>query len=197
MPNNKRKRVSKIKGKDKAHPYSRKAKQISRAMKKEAELVQAKGVRTTAALGRGQKLVWFRDRINEEDLKEQKVWTKSGLAELVADYLCRNNTEIAELQAKAKSGRALALKESLFVQNDKAERCEAHMAGLDVPDVTNAALVRTLRAWDGDLNSVTTITLTRCKAAPAAAVAQREESDAEDVEDNAAAIAQATGMAVA
>ncbi|KAJ2752398.1 translation machinery-associated protein 16 [Coemansia nantahalensis] len=200
MPNNKRKRVAKIKGKDKAHPYSRKAQQISRAMKKEASLAQAKSARTTAAMGRGQRLVWFRDRLNEDDLKEQKAWTKTELAALVAEYLRRNDAEIEALEAKAAGGRALALRESLLVQNDKAERNEARIGGIDVPDVTNAALVRTLRAWDGDLNSTTTIKLIRCQppaaAAPPDSAAQDGGADSE-AESEDAAIARATGMTVA
>ncbi|KAJ1678131.1 hypothetical protein EV182_004711, partial [Spiromyces aspiralis] len=44
-PNNKRKNLSKIKGKDKAHPYSRKATQMRRAINRQARLETEKSKR--------------------------------------------------------------------------------------------------------------------------------------------------------
>ncbi|KAJ1842657.1 hypothetical protein LPJ70_003720, partial [Coemansia sp. RSA 2708] len=52
-------------------------------MKKEAVLAKAKGDRINAAMARGQSVVWFRDRINEDDLKSKKTWTMAELRELV------------------------------------------------------------------------------------------------------------------
>ncbi|KAJ2586272.1 hypothetical protein EV177_009795, partial [Coemansia sp. RSA 1804] len=84
-PNNKRKRVSKIKGKEKAHPYSRKAKQISRAMHKETQISRAKTDRLNGAMAKGQKVVWFRDNMDSDqaDGSVKKAWTKDELRELL------------------------------------------------------------------------------------------------------------------
>ncbi|KAJ2145138.1 translation machinery-associated protein 16 [Coemansia sp. RSA 1807] len=189
MPNNKRKRMSKIKGKEKAHPYSRKARQISRAMNKEALLSKAKIDRVNSAMSRGQKIVWFRDRINEDDLKTQKTWTLMEMRSLLDEYLQRNDEDMDELKTKREETRGLSPKEELFVQVVETERKEAKLAGLDVPDLNNGLVVKTLRIWDGDVNSITTIKLVKCKPTDA-------DNEAISADPKVQAIAQATGMVV-
>ncbi|KAJ2079807.1 translation machinery-associated protein 16, partial [Coemansia sp. RSA 988] len=194
-PNNKRKRVGKIKGKEKAHPYSRKARQISRAMNKESQIARTKEERVKVAMAHGQKQVWFRDRINEEDLLEQKSWTIEQLAKLVDDYLQRNDEEIEEIEAGRVKGRALAPKDSLFMQVTETEKKEAKLGGIEVPDLTSAFMVKTLRSWDGDVNSVSTIKLINCK--PSDQQPKRRDMAAEKSAKSAEqAIAQVTGMVV-
>ncbi|KAJ2451140.1 translation machinery-associated protein 16 [Coemansia sp. RSA 2424] len=192
MPNNKRKRVSKIKDKEKAHPYSRKARQINRAMHKETNIAKAKSERINAALGRGQKIVWFRDNMDksndsdEEDDEEEKeeedkadaklkkkMWTMLELRQLVDVYLARNDEDVETILAKKGEGKNLPQKESLFLQLVESEVKEAKLAGVEVPDLTNGAVVKALRAWDGDLNSITTIKLVTCK--PASIIPLEEE----------------------
>ncbi|KAI9468589.1 hypothetical protein BX667DRAFT_473853, partial [Coemansia mojavensis] len=131
---NKRKRLSKIKGKEKAHPYSRKARQISRAMTKEANISKAKSDRIGIAMARGQKV-----------------------------YLNRNREQVDELEEKRNTVRGLSPKETLFLQVTETEAKEAKLSGIDVPDLTNGLVVKTLRIWDGDVNSITTIKLVNCK----------------------------------
>ncbi|KAJ2103423.1 translation machinery-associated protein 16 [Coemansia sp. S100] len=213
IPNNKRKRVSKIKDKEKAHPYSRKARQINRAMHKETSIAKAKSERINAALGRGQKIVWFRDNMDkgEEEVEaklKKKMWTMVELRQLVDVYLERNDEEIETILAKKEEGKNLLQKESLFLQLVDSEVKEAKLAGVEVPDLTNGAVVKTLRAWDGDLNSITTIKLVTCK--PASIIPIEEEAKNSRRGDSASAKADkipqllteqqaieiATGMAV-
>ncbi|KAJ2028707.1 translation machinery-associated protein 16 [Coemansia sp. S3946] len=212
-PNNKRKRVSKIKDKEKAHPYSRKARQINRAMHKETSIAKAKSERINAALGRGQKIVWFRDNMDkgEEEVEaklKKKMWTMVELRQLVDVYLERNDEEIETILAKKEEGKNLLQKESLFLQLVDSEVKEAKLAGVEVPDLTNGAVVKALRAWDGDLNSITTIKLVTCK--PASIIPIEEEAKNSRRGDSASAKADkipqllteqqaieiATGMAV-
>ncbi|KAJ2885197.1 translation machinery-associated protein 16 [Coemansia aciculifera] len=189
-PNNKRKRVSKIKDKEKAHPYSRKARQINRAMHKETHIAKAKSERINMALGRGQKIVWFRDNMDkgEEDVDaklKKKVWTMVELRQLVDVYLARNDEEIETILAKKEEGKNLLQKESLFLQLVDSEVKEAKLAGVEVPDLTNGAVVKALRAWDGDLNSITTIKLVTCK--PASIIPIEEEAKSSRRGDSASA----------
>ncbi|KAJ2029184.1 translation machinery-associated protein 16 [Coemansia sp. S610] len=214
-PNNKRKRVSKIKDKEKAHPYSRKARQINRAMHKETNIAKAKSERINAAMGRGQKIIWFRDNMDqtEDDDEEEvdaklkkKVWTMVELRQLVDVYLARNDEDVETLLAKKEEGKNLLQKESLFLQLVDLEVKEAKLAGVEVPDLTNGAVVKALRAWDGDLNSITTIKLITCK--PASIIPIEEEAKNSRRGDGAKAdkvpqllteqqaIEMATGMAV-
>ncbi|KAJ2801535.1 translation machinery-associated protein 16, partial [Coemansia guatemalensis] len=194
-PNNKRKRVGKIKGKEKAHPYSRKARQISRAMNKESQIARAKEERAKVAMAHGQKQVWFRDRINEEDLLEQKSWTTEQLAKLVDEYLQRNNEEVEEIEAGRK-GRALAPKDALFLQVVETEKKESKLGGIEVPDLTSAFMVKTLRSWDGDVNSLSTIKLINCKPSDQLQQKQRDVGTGASTKTAEEAIAQATGMVV-
>ncbi|KAJ2003708.1 translation machinery-associated protein 16 [Coemansia thaxteri] len=190
MPNNKRKRVSKIKDKEKAHPYSRKARQINRAMHKETNIAKAKSERINAAMGRGQKIVWFRDNMEQASSEEpkKKLWSMLELRQLVDAYLARNDEEIETLMDKKKEGKALLQKESLFLQLVESEVKEAKFAGVEVPDLTNGAVVKTLRAWDGDLNSITTIKLISCK--PASVIpAEQEEAAAKKLGRRVTAVA--------
>ncbi|KAJ2267412.1 translation machinery-associated protein 16 [Coemansia sp. RSA 371] len=140
-------------------------------------------------MSRGQKIVWFRDRINEDDLKTQKTWTLMEMRSLLDEYLQRNNEDMDELKTKREETRGLSPKEELFVQVVETERKEAKLAGLDVPDLNNGLVVKTLRIWDGDVNSITTIKLTKCKPTDA-------DNEAISADPKVQAIAQATGMVV-
>ncbi|KAJ1799749.1 translation machinery-associated protein 16 [Coemansia sp. RSA 2399] len=185
MPNNKRKRVSKIKGREKAHPYSRKARQITRAMHKETQIAKTKSDRLSGALSKGQKVVWFRDNMDStqeesEDDTKKKVWTKDELRELIAVYLNRNQDDVDELLEKKNNGKVLAPKEALFLQVVEIEAKEARLAGIAVPDLTNGAVVKVLRAWDGDVNSITTIQLITCKPLDAPIADGTAENDNDD-----------------
>ncbi|KAJ1722117.1 translation machinery-associated protein 16 [Coemansia erecta] len=203
MPNNKRKRVAKIKGKEKAHPYSRKARQIARAMNTESMIARNKSDRLNMAMSRGQKLVWFRDNLDEIEYAEapentgedgQKIkWTMYELGQLVDLYLERHEEELEKIDEKKKLGRLLTPKEALFLENIKVERNEAEMSGLEVPDLTDKELVEFLRGWDGDVNSVSLIKKIRCKPASA-----QETEDTAPVVGSSQnqAIAEITGLSV-
>ncbi|KAJ2820864.1 translation machinery-associated protein 16, partial [Coemansia erecta] len=195
-PNNKRKRLSKIKGKEKAHPYSRKARQISRAMNKEALLAKAKVDRINTSMARGQKVVWFRDRINEDDLKAKKTWTPAELRLLLDEYLQRNDEDVEELRIKKEETRGLSPKETLFLQVVESEIKESKLAGIDVPDLNNGLVVKTLRIWDGDVNSITTIKLVKCKPTGADDGVEQKSTAATSAGESEQGIAQATGMIV-
>ncbi|KAJ2377574.1 translation machinery-associated protein 16 [Coemansia sp. RSA 2607] len=207
MPNNKRKRVSKIKGKEKAHPYSRKARQIARAMNTESLIARNKSDRLNMAMSRGQKLVWFRDNLDEIEYEEspentgkdgQKTrWTMHELGQLVDLYLERHEEELEKIDEKKKLGRLLTPKEALFLENIKVERNEAEISGLEVPDLTDKELVEFLRGWDGDVNSVSLIKKIRCK--PASVQGTKDSTPAATTTGASSqnqAIAEITGLSV-
>ncbi|KAJ1955554.1 translation machinery-associated protein 16, partial [Linderina pennispora] len=200
-PNNKRKRVSKIKGRDKAHPYSRKARQINRAMEAEAKIAAAKSQRIETNMAMGQKVLWFRDHMDLDDegntIEDRKalktVWTKLELCLLLDEYLTRNDEEIEEIKERKRPGRPLAAKDELVLQVAEFENKEARLAGLEVPELTNGSVVKALRAWDGDLNSIKTIKLVKCKPASQIEM-EKQEAGKNTTEDSA--LTEATGMIV-
>ncbi|KAJ1807136.1 translation machinery-associated protein 16 [Coemansia sp. RSA 2599] len=168
-------------------------------MHKEGMIAKAKNDRINAAMSKGQKLVWFRDNMDTEEIQYEreapkgvkKVWTRKELGLLVDLYLDRHTEQLEELRAKKELGRLLSPKEALFVENVGTERREAEMAGLEVPDLTTTAMVKYLRNWDGDINSVTDIKLVKVK--PASVVANETKSKAPDTSDD---ISKITGMTV-
>ncbi|KAI8321796.1 hypothetical protein GQ54DRAFT_297806 [Martensiomyces pterosporus] len=218
MPNNKRKRLSTIKGKEKAHPYSRKARQINRAMQKESRIAEARSHRIDAAMSQGQKVLWFRDNMDldeegnkvEDERLRKSVWTKAELGRLLDAFLARSDEEISEIKERRRPGRPLPPKDEFVLQANEVENKEARLAGLDIPDLTNGNVVRTLRAWDGDLNSITTIKLVKCKPASEfereaqeklangkdAAMGDAKQSKKLKLSAEEQAIAEATGMIV-
>ncbi|KAJ1878015.1 translation machinery-associated protein 16 [Coemansia sp. RSA 486] len=168
-------------------------------MNKEALIAKTKGDRINAAMGKGQKLVWFRDNMDTDEIQYdkqvenevKKIWTKNELVLLLDLYLDRHKEQLEELQAKKDLGRLLSPKEALFLENVKTERKEAEMAGLEVPDLTSTAMVKYLRTWDGDLNSVTDIKLVKVKPT---SVLQNETKPKENDQNND--ISKITGMTV-
>ncbi|KAJ2818425.1 translation machinery-associated protein 16 [Coemansia sp. 'formosensis'] len=102
------------------------------------------------------------------------MWTMVELRQLVDVYLTRNDEDVETILAKKDEGKNLLQKESLFLQLTDSEVKEAKLAGVEVPDLTNGAVVKALRAWDGDLNSITTIKLITCK--PASIIPMEEEA---------------------
>ncbi|KAJ2726904.1 translation machinery-associated protein 16 [Coemansia sp. Benny D115] len=191
-PNNKRKRVNNIKGREKAHPYSRKARQIDRAMHKESQIAKTKSDRLSMALSRGQRLVWFRDNMDELTYSHEPdsphisksgkkvTWSMNDLGTLVAEFLKRHEEELEAIEEKKKAGKPVSSKDAFFLENVKAEKMEAEMSGLDVPDLTNGKIVKFMRTWDGDVNSVSNITTIKCKPV----YGNKEDKDTQDGEDD-------------
>ncbi|KAJ1965205.1 translation machinery-associated protein 16 [Dipsacomyces acuminosporus] len=169
------------------------------------------------AMAQGQKIVWFRDNMDLDEqgeaIEDEKLlksaWSKAELGRLVDVYLRRNDEEIEEIKAKRRPGRPLNAKDELVLQVNEVEVKEAKLAGIDVPDLTNGLVVKTLRKWDGDLNSITTIKLAKCKPASEYEKAELEAKAAEGNKSKSKskskkqsltaedmAIAEATGMTI-
>ncbi|KAJ1643232.1 translation machinery-associated protein 16 [Coemansia erecta] len=154
-------------------------------MHKEGLIAKTKTTRINTAMNKGQKLVWFRDNMDTQEIQYdrepingvKKTWTMKELGLLVDLYLDRHAEQLEELEEKKRMGRLLSPKEALFLENVGTERREAEMAGLEVPDLTSAAMVKYLRHWDGDINSVTDIKLVKIK--PTSVLQSKLESNNE------------------
>ncbi|KAJ2550913.1 translation machinery-associated protein 16 [Coemansia sp. RSA 1933] len=172
-------------------------------MHKETLIAKTKANRLNGALTKGQKVVWFRDNMDsvqeESDESEvKKIWTKDELRELVSVYLKRNQDDVDELLEKKSNGKVLSPKEALFLQVVDTEAKEARLAGVSVPDLTNGTVVKALRAWDGDVNSITTIKMIACKplGAPTDDTTAETQAAPETTVSEDQAIANLTGMIV-
>ncbi|KXN65300.1 hypothetical protein CONCODRAFT_80802 [Conidiobolus coronatus NRRL 28638] len=137
MPNNKRHSLKDIKNKDKAHPYSRKANQIQRAIDRSIKVEKKKM--------RAERFLWFSHALDEELISA----TMEEVHDLIQTYLDRNEEE---LSTNSKSFQADMIK----LQHAK-ELKEYEVEGFEVPDLTNMKNVKLLREWDGDVNSIQSI----------------------------------------
>ncbi|KAK9704305.1 translation machinery-associated protein 16 [Basidiobolus ranarum] len=160
MPNNKRKTLKTVKGKDKAHPYSRKALQINRINLRQDKLDKRKSDWLHQANPTVERYLWFRWVLDEE----QETATREQLVEFIEMYLCRNDEELAQLKALHRPGqpRPKAAREDLIMLLKKKET-EEFNHGFILPDLTISKNVKFLRQWDSDINSMTNIRTIKIK----------------------------------
>jgi translation machinery-associated protein 16 len=155
--NNKKKTLKDIKGLEKAHPYSRKATQMKRAIGRQASLSAKDTLRNEPRKRAVDKLLWFKDHLPLHD-----TLTKSEIHDIIDGYVNRNAKEIMELKKNWREGRPkpnrLDLLESLQSQNQKE-----YKAGIEMPDLSLPGNVEILRKWDGQYGGITRIVSTRVK----------------------------------
>ncbi|OLY80820.1 hypothetical protein AYI68_g5082 [Smittium mucronatum] len=194
LPNNKKKSLKKIKGKDKAHPYSRKAKQMSRAIERSEKMTLRKSSHLANMLPRANRFVWFRDYISalplpnsttastsieidgadnksestplEIGLTRAKSFGKDEIFKLATLYLARNDETVEELKSKVRPNRQMLPKDVLFIDSVKREKIDAATNGLDMPVLSESSNVATLLDWDGDVNSISLIKSTNIITRP-------------------------------
>ncbi|ORY03433.1 hypothetical protein K493DRAFT_311700 [Basidiobolus meristosporus CBS 931.73] len=161
MPNNKRKTLKTVKGKDKAHPYSRKALQINRIHLRQDKLDKRKSDWLNQANPTVERYLWFRWVLDEE----QETATREQLAEFIEMYINRNDEELEQLKAMHRPGqpRPKAAREDLIMILKKKET-EEFNNGFVIPDLTIAKNVKTLRQWDSDINSIKLIRTIKIKS---------------------------------
>ncbi|KAI9291021.1 hypothetical protein K502DRAFT_344940 [Neoconidiobolus thromboides FSU 785] len=147
MPNNKKLNVKDIKKKEGCHPYSRKAKQLARAVNRMDKL---DGKKTKVLKGWqaaiADKYLWFKYAMDED----KKVLTLVEIRELIEEYLNREDSDL-----EFKKGKSF--KEDIIKLKQLKDREEYVKNGLEIPDLTNKNNVQTLKEWDGDWNSITSI----------------------------------------
>lgn len=152
--NNRKKSLKDIKGLDKAHPYSRKATQMKRAIQRTEILSQKQKSKKGEKELKVIKLAWFKDF---------KRCDFDGLKEAVEKYINRNAVEIKELKDQMRPNRPkpsrLLLLENLYEQQLQ----EYIQSGFEVPDLRDSDTIYALQHWNEDYNAISTIKLVRIK----------------------------------
>ncbi|KAJ1561005.1 hypothetical protein HK405_005222, partial [Cladochytrium tenue] len=183
MPNNRKIKVSKISGADRAHPYSRKAGQVRRALHRQDRVAKTRSAKDADRARAAERLLWFKFALPDDldradtalvhDLAMQlsRAGLGTGAAAVSASgrYVERNDDEIqrlrdAERPGRPKNGRLVLLE--MLRARDLAE----YSAGMEMPDLTSAANVQFLRSWDGDHNSLDRLRMAVVRAAERTAV---------------------------
>ncbi|KAJ9088113.1 translation machinery-associated protein 16, variant 2 [Entomophthora muscae] len=154
MPNNRRINLKDIKKKDTAHPYSRRAKQISRAIQRTEKVNAYKSRPLTGPQAlKCDKFSWFKYAVGD-DAKPQ---TLEEVRELIDEYLKR---EFEDIDLKKPS----SFKEDIRKAQHLAERQEYLTSGLEIPDLMCAKSIKLLREWDGDWNGISRVKVKKINA---------------------------------
>ncbi|KAJ3230161.1 hypothetical protein HDU81_004737 [Chytriomyces hyalinus] len=179
-PNNKKHKVSKIKGAEKAHPFSRKAAQLRRAFAREERVAGLKTMKDADRTRAVDRMVWFKYAIPDE--------VPNANLELVHDlidqYINRNEDEIEELKATIRPNRQRPPKIALLEMLQGKDRHE-YATGMRVPDMCDAANVARLRKWEGDYNGIGAIKMVSITEASRRKVEEKakENEDAMEAAD--------------
>lgn len=148
-----------IKGKDRAHPRSRKAEQMQRILIRQDRLADRKRqhnlITNYPVLDR---VTWFQMAL---DPSAEQV---ADLHAFVKEYLDRHSSEIEQIKKDQRPGRPLPKRYSDLMSLCKQERSEYETgAGLLIPNLIGAEQVQKLRNWDGHKESLDRIGLLRLK----------------------------------
>ncbi|KAJ1908880.1 translation machinery-associated protein 16, partial [Mycoemilia scoparia] len=194
-PNNKRKTLASIKGKEKAHPYSRKATQMRRAINRQVRIEQGKLKRNELMTPKGLMFLWFKENMDTG----RKAYSKEEAVDLAREYLARNDEAISEIKEKLRPGRPMDPKDKLLIEMMEKERSEAARGAMgkhclftctqsicfydistdprtqqpnwfdsvEIPNITNPKIFKILKEWDGDMNSIHLIKDMRIAVDPA------------------------------
>lgn len=81
-------------------------------------------------------------------------------------YLGRFGEELERLREAQRPGRPIPKRVDELKAVQKAERDEYTQAGFQIPDLTIAANVAALRAWDGTREALHHVTLIRLRCPP-------------------------------
>ena len=154
MPNNKKKSVDKIKGLDRAHPYSRKAVQLNRAIHRE-ETLKKKALKTTAQDLKWERMTNFQKIVEDVDQID-------NIHDFILQYINRHAADIEQLKAQVRPNRPKPPKLAIYqalLEKDMKE----YENGIEIPNVADPKVFKILKNWSGDYNSISDITMTRIK----------------------------------
>ncbi|KAI8148026.1 translation machinery-associated protein 16, partial [Fennellomyces sp. T-0311] len=163
-PNNKRHTLKNIKNRDELHPYSRKARQLTRVALRSHKLANKrpatnpKGIQglfqpqcCSNSINIVERWLWFRYALDESLLCA----TKAQVYELIDMYLKRHDEELEALDQQRKKGghRTKVPRHDLLTALKTSEESE-YKSGFELPDLMVEKNVRMLREWDGDVNGM-------------------------------------------
>ncbi|GAA6041637.1 hypothetical protein JCM8097_007785 [Rhodosporidiobolus ruineniae] len=152
MPNNKVKTAKSLQGKKQGankhiHPNSRRAKQLQRVDLREKKLELQQRVRRAGEVGEIDRHLFFVHALPSDATSI----SLADLHQLVADYMSRNESELAKLESErqARSWRKTEGKgkREVEIEKQRADEESEYRSGFIVPDLTLAENVVLCRLW--------------------------------------------------
>ncbi|KAH9254773.1 hypothetical protein BASA81_007191 [Batrachochytrium salamandrivorans] len=144
MPNNKKKSLSNIKGLDKAHPYSRKALQIQRALHRDDSISKKKLDRDQHKRLAVERVLWFKFAIPDPP----EVTTEADVHAVIDMYINRYEDEIAQIKSQLRKNRPKPGRLDLL-ESMRAKDLAEYNGGIEVPLMSDIKNVELLKAWEG------------------------------------------------
>jgi translation machinery-associated protein 16 len=147
-----------VKKADTAHPRSRKATQLNRALVRDSHL----SARLQKAASSKQhplvdRLTWFQLQL------EKDFYTPIEVDIFVSQYIDRFNQEMQEIEASLRPGRPVPTRLAMLKHVQKHER-EIHENGsFEMVDLLSPQSVAAFKAWSGDYNSISLLKIVRYK----------------------------------
>lgn len=134
------------------HVKGRKFKQLNRATERENKLQKKK--LQYAEQKNHELLVYLhiQEKINED--KEKEVFSQDDMREIVNEYICRNDEELAQIENDRRPGRPLSSKHQLQIEKRKHDQ-HIFETGFSIPDISDKLTVTRLRGWNGTSGSLT------------------------------------------
>ncbi|KAI9273643.1 translation machinery-associated protein 16 [Sporodiniella umbellata] len=153
---NKKLTLRTIKNRDEIHPYSRKAHQLSRVYQRREKMAKKEKQKSVNPIG--DRWLWFRYAMDED----KTVITRPEIHDLIEIYLARNDEELEELEnSRNKGHRTPKTPRQDLLEALKLREANEYISGLELPDLTNGKVVKLLREWDGDRNSMSRMSTIR------------------------------------
>ncbi|KAJ3101879.1 hypothetical protein HDU97_000992 [Phlyctochytrium planicorne] len=187
MPNNTKKKISKIKGAEKAHPHSRKAVQLRRALARDERIIKQKGYKNQIQRAAVDRMVFFKFALQDDvkmatnELMHELVELYEEFPSFVLDsslmvenlnpdafqyrsrYITRNDDEIKELQDAQRPGKPKPAR-LLQLEQQKERDAYEYTVGFSIPNLLDPHIVNKIRQWNGDYNGLGEIKMTTVRS---------------------------------
>ncbi|KAL7647885.1 UNVERIFIED_CONTAM: hypothetical protein RMT77_001495 [Armadillidium vulgare] len=133
------------------HPLSRKAKQLSKKVTRDAKMVKKKTVSNMRLQLLGDKLMWFKENFDST----LPCYTDEQINDLIERYIDRHREEIEQINLKNNIGhrkfRQHASREDLIQICKETEMREFTTSGFETVDLTNMENVNRFKKWNGEI----------------------------------------------
>jgi hypothetical protein len=142
-----------------AHPRSRKASQLNRALLRDSHL----SARLQKSLSSKQhplvdRLTWF-----QLQLDDRAAYTALQADEFISEYINRHDDEIQHIEASLRPGRPVPSRLLMLRQVKKQDRDLHETGSFEMVDLLSPQSVTVFRAWSGDYNSIDLLKMMRYK----------------------------------
>jgi hypothetical protein len=151
--------VFSVKKADSAHPNSRKASQLKRALLRDDKLAgRIHSAATSKQHPLVDKLTWF-----QLQMDERPSYSLADANHFIVEYVRRNEEEIERLQGECRPKRPVPARLALLQALREREEDEHRTGSFEMVDLTTSKGCAAFRKWSGDYNAMSLLKLIKYK----------------------------------